>query len=44
MVKSCYIQEFKNEAVKLSLKKDANRQEIAHNFGIKYKNLCNWIT
>jgi transposase len=44
MAKSRYTQEFKNEAVKLSLEKDANRQEIADNLGIKYKTLCNWIT
>lgn len=39
-----YTKEFKEEAVKLCLQIDANRQEIADNLGVKYKTLCNWIS
>ena len=43
MAKSRHTQEFKNEAVKLFLEKDANRKQIADNLGINYKTLCSWI-
>ena len=39
-----FTKEFKEEAVKLCLQKDANRQEISDNLGVKYKTLCNWIS
>ena len=39
-----YTKEFKEEAVKLCLQKDANRQEISDSLGIKYKTLCNQIS
>ena len=36
-----YKKEFKEEAVKLCLQPDANRQKIADNLGVKYKTICN---
>ena len=39
-----YTKEFKDEAVKLCLQPDANRQEIADNLGVKYKTICSWIS
>ena len=39
-----YTKEFKEEAVKLCLQPDANRQEIADNLGVKYNTICNWIS
>ncbi|WP_150464774.1 transposase, partial [Francisella sp. XLW-1] len=39
-----YTEEFKNNAVKLCLQPNANRQEIADNLGVKYKTICNWIS
>ena len=43
MANNKYTDEFKKEAVKLSLETDKTNQQLADSLSVKYKTLMNWI-